>query len=55
MKQLSEKEKRQLEKELLDEFRKTGIETDEGLIYPESCELGKLYSPEECERLGILT
>lgn len=37
------------------EEKKNGIETDEGIIYPTHCELGKVYSPEECEKLGILT
>ena len=31
------------------------LTTDEGIIYPTHCELGKVYSPEECEKLGILT
>lgn len=33
---------------------KNGFETDEGIVYPENCEMGTLYSPEECKRLGIL-
>ena len=55
MKQLSEEEKKQFEREFIKRFRKTGFETNEGILYPETCEMGKLYSPEECERLGILT
>lgn len=55
MKQPTKKEKELLEKEFIEVFCKNGIETDEGIIYPTSCELGKVYSPEECEKLGILT
>ena len=53
MKQPSKKEKERLEKEF-QKACKNGFETDEGIIYPENCEMGTLYSPEECKRLGIL-
>ena len=54
MKQLSKAEKEQLEKKFLKIAKETGFETDEGIFYPDFCELGTIYSPEECKKLGIL-
>ena len=55
MKQPSKKKKRRIEKKFLRLVRDMGgLETDEGIIYPKHCELGTVYSPEECKKLGIL-
>ena len=54
MKQPSKAEKEQLEKKFLKIAKETGFETDEGIFYPDFCELGTVYSPEECKKLGIL-
>ena len=55
MKQPTKKERELIEREFIKRFGKTGFETNDGILYPKTCEMGKLYSPEECERLGILT
>jgi len=54
MKQPTKKERELIEREFLERIKKTGLETDEGMFYPDNCELGTVYSPEECKKLGIL-
>ena len=49
------KERREKLKKSLDEgFAKKGINIGGKMFYPEFTELGEIYTPEECKKLGIL-